>query len=329
VVDPCVPFACQRNHTLPSLSGGEPFLYPHFSELLDFLTTSRFRVVIYSSGVILGYKDTLASIPLSALEEVANRDRSAAVFLNIQGHNEHVVERINRTPGSYSLIRKSAESILKAGLYLGAHVVPFEANYTYLQQIFQSCSQGSFDEVRFLRFVPQGRGSDATLSITPTQFAEVDLCLRNIMKGARDGARTKVSLGHPIDFLFLTDSESLYPQKCRYCRGGSDAPLILPNGDVSICPAWKDLPEYYAGNIYRSDFEQIWESEYFLKLRAFVSHGYTRLCDPCGNCFHLETCRGKCVAQRLLASKNTGQRGGFDQLILHSPDPQCFRGTPS
>ncbi len=313
-----------------SLSGGETFLYPKFWDLYSFLVSSQFNIIIYSSGVTLDRAGNRISVPASVLNRLAASGNNIKVFLNIQGHNQQVVEEINATPGSYALITQTAENVLAAGIYLGAHVVPFKTNFRYLEEILQFCVDTSFNEVRFLRFVPQGRGAGSVFYNTPEEFREIDERLRHILQVARDKKfNTKVTLGHPIDFLFLTNNEDLHPEQCRYCRGGANAPLVLPTGYVSMCPAWKDLPEFSAGNIYTSDFEQIWQSPLFLKFRDFVSHGYRLLGNPCGACPHLETCRGKCVAQRLLAARLVNPNGSLDEWLLHCPDPQCFGGLTS
>ena len=182
-----------------------------------------------------------------------------------------------------------------------------------------------FDEVRFLRFVPQGRGADINLFNNTDEFSEISISIRNILKMAPCSPKTKISLGHPINFLFLTGDEKLYPEEYHYCRGGKDAPLILPDGTVSMCPAWKNLTKFSAGNIYETDFENIWDSGHFQVFRKFISEGYLKIHGACGICQHLQCCRGKCVAQRLLVAQNILPDASLEELLVVSPDPQCFK----
>jgi pyrroloquinoline quinone biosynthesis protein E len=250
------------------------------------------------------------------------------LFLNIQGHNKKSIEKINGVSGSYELIEKSIDNILSAGLYLGANIVPFKANYKLLPRIFDYCRNKSFNEVSFLRFVPQGRGINRDLFNTRAEFACINESMKSILqKIQNEKIKIDIRLGHPINFLFLTGSEKLYSkEETHYCRGG-DAPLILPSGDVSICPAWKNLKEFSVGNIYRQNFEEIWESYYFNVIRDFIKQGYKLIREPCRSCEYLESCRGKCVAQRLLAQKHKHIREDvtLEELLLFAPDPQCFK----
>ena len=137
-----------------------------------------------------------------------------------------------------------------------------------------------------------------------------------------------VRVGHPINFLFLTGYEKLYDkEETHYCRGGLDAPLILPSGDVSMCPAWKNLEEFSAGNIYTATLEDIWNSHNFHVFRDFINRWYKTIKEPCRSCKYLENCRGKCVAQRLLARRLRGDNSKLKELLLAAPDPQCFRSV--
>lgn len=306
-----------------SLSGGEVFLYPYFSELCDFLSKNNFEILIYTSGVIINPAGEISSISTSLLKSLDLKPNTR-FLLNIQGFNKQMIERINRTTNSYELVHESINSILQSKFVLGANIVPFKLNYEYLPQIVEYCLANSFQEINFLRFVPQGRGIDLDLFSTKAEFAETTRVIASILKNYR--GKIKIRLGHPINFLFLINCSDLYNEEAtHYCRGGLDAPLILPDGEVSMCPAWKNLREFSAGNIYNQSFEEIWNSTYFKIFRETIGKSYCKIDEPCRNCEYLQICRGKCVAQRILAQKRNGNSGTLKDLILSAPDPQCFK----
>ena len=127
-------------------------------------------------------------------------------------------------------------------------------------------------------------------------------------------------------FLFLIDPNNAYVlNEPHYCRGGLDAPLILPNGDVSMCPAWKNLTQFVVGNIYQKSMEDIWNSNNFRLFREFIENDYKNINEPCKTCKYLRKCRGKCVAQRLLAQDLNGQQIDLADAMRNSPDPMCFK----
>ena len=310
-----------------SLSGGETFLYPYFSDLYDYISTCGFKILIYTSGVLIDKKGEISPIKHSMLKKLYMSKNNPKIILNINGYNKNTIERINRLPGSFEIIEKSIEHISSEEMYLGANIVPFKYNYLHLRDIVNYCCDKGFDEINFLRFVPQGRGSNRDLFNSRAEFAKIIGSISDILRdNEHQDKRIRIRLGHPINFLFLKGNEKLYDQeKTYYCRAGLDAPLILPSGDVIVCPAWKNLGKFCLGNIYEKDFEEIWNSPNLIKLRNFIVKDYVNMKEPCRNCEYLENCRGKCIAQRLLAQESRVEDSSLEKLLTFSPDPQCFK----
>ena len=152
--------------------------------------------------------------------------------------------------------------------------------------------------------------------MTPAEFFQVQRSLVKLLERAENQQnKINVRIGHPINFLFLLGKKDLYPrEKCHCCRGGIDAPLILPDGNVAMCPAWKELTHFSPGNIYDKNFWLIWNSKEFKKFRDFVKTGYKELNNPCKTCEFIDECKGKCVAQRLLYSSDEVNYTSFRDL---------------
>lgn len=307
-----------------SLSGGETFLYPNFFKLFNFIVGEDLEIIIYTSGVLLK-NNTRIPISIDRLKKMKDIKNSFKIKMNIQGYNKRLTETINGTKGSFEIIEASIKNIINEKIDLGAHVVPFKNNYKYLFEIAEYCKEKSFKGINFLRFVPQGRGGNKNMYNSRKEFRSVISSIARIFEANKKVIDFKIRIGHPINFLFLIGKNHLYKdENNHYCRGGVDAPLILPDGTVHICPAWKDLKLFSVGNIYENNFKQIWESEYFRILRDFIKNDYNKLKKPCKGCNNLRECRGKCVAQRVLTSKNV-ENLSFKEIITKSPDPQCFK----
>jgi len=307
-----------------SLSGGETFLYPKFMELFNFIAENDLDIIIYTSGILLKENKRIP-IPIDLLKRMKDKKNSFKIKMNIQGHNKKLTETINGTAGSFKIIEKSIQNIVNEKISLGAHIVPFRNNYKHLIEITEYCKERSFCEINFLRFVPQGRGRKKDMYNTRKEFYSIISTIEKILEINRDVKDFEIRIGHPINFLFLIKKDHLYQnEKNHYCRGGEDAPLILPDGCVCMCPAWKDLKQFSAGNIYKNTFNEIWDSEYFQICRGFIKKDYFKIKEPCKSCEYLKNCRGKCVAQRLLTIKNKKDIS-LEDIILNAPDPQCFK----
>ena len=310
-----------------SLSGGDPLLYSEFLEIFDFLKELKFKIIIYSSGVLLDRNNKITPLSQKLLNRIRISSENPKIHINIQGFDRESIEKINGKLGSFDCIRQTIANIKTERMFLGANVVPFKNNYQNLEKIFDFCIDNEFDQINFLRFVPQGRGKVGSFDLTPSDFYQVQKSLVKLLERAENQQpKIKLKLGHPINFLFLLGKKDLYPQEKEHCcRGGVDAPLILPDGNVAMCPAWKELPQFSPGNIYDKKFWFIWNSREFKLFREFVKTGYKQLKSPCMECEFLEECKGKCVAQRLLFSLDEAKNTTFGELFRYAPDPLCFK----
>ena len=166
-----------------------------------------------------------------------------------------------------------------------------------------------------MRFVAQGRGekNEEQLLLNAEEFLQLQKILHSIKVKYPDFIR----LGHPIDFLFAVDS------KCEitHCRGGFDAPLILPNGNVHVCPAWKCFDDYVAGNIFEKNLIDIWNnSQYFINFRKIINESQL-ISGLCSKCKFIDNCKGGCTAQRILSFKKL--KFPFPDIMYTSPDQGC------
>jgi len=314
------------NLKLVSLSGGETFLYHRFKDLFDYLMKKKIKVVIYTSGVIIDENGNLSSIKDDIIDILSKFRKEVIVIVNIQGHKQKLVEKINFTPGSFEYIQNSIRNLISNRIVVQANVVPFKWNYNKIERIVEHCREIGIKGINFLRYVPQGRGGNLNLYNSRKEFEKINHKLIKIIKKNNNSIPAiEIRLGHPINFLFLLGANCHYKsEENHYCRGGFDAPLILPDGKVSMCPAWKNLSEHYAGSIYSHSFSDIWSSKKFQIFRNFINNNYKNLSFPCNNCEFLEQCRGKCVAQRILAYNNNSNFN-LEKIILTGPDPQCFK----
>lgn len=319
----------KTNHWIKkiSLSGGDPFLYSDFLNFFNFLKEFKIKIIIYSSGVVLDRDDNMVPIPQKLLKEIKISSENPKIHINIQGYDKQTIEKINGKPGSYDCIQQTISNIKAEKMFLGANVVPFKNNFRDIERIYDFCLDNRFNQINFLRFVPQGRGKEGSFDLTPADFYQVQESLvRLLERPETKQQKIKIRIGHPINFLFLLGKKDLYPQETKHCcRGGIDAPLILPDGTVAMCPAWKELTHFSPGNIYKTPFWHIWSSKEFKLFREFVDTGYKKLNSPCKVCQYLEECKGKCVAQRLLSSSEDVNATSFRELYSFAPDPLCFK----
>ena len=197
------------------------------------------------------------------------------------------------------------------GFWVGVHFVPMKPNFRELEKIVQLCYVLNIDEIGILRFVPQGRGrtNRQLLELTINEFEKV---VKEMVKLKHQFKKPLLRIGRPFNFCSLF----YWPSEIQMCDAGKTKCLIKPNGDVVPCPAFKQNPEFIAGNVKNESLINIWNNSQVWEL--FRHFNYEQLSEPCKTCYYLPHCQGRCHAQRILSYGN----------IYYGPDPHCFICKP-
>jgi radical SAM protein with 4Fe4S-binding SPASM domain len=302
---------------LVSISGGEPLLHEEILTILSYCRELDLNILLYSSGIVFDNRGRLISVSKSFWQLIHNSaNKRITVIFDLQSCQSKNAEFLNDVKGSFGIIIDSIKNAISSDIRCEVHVVPMKQNYKEIPDILKYCKSLGISRVSFLRFVPQGRGLEnfESLNLSTGEFFELQSVLYACKKSFGDDF---IRLGHPIDFLFCID------KKCAInaCRGGNDAPLVLPDGDVHMCPAWKQLKHLSAGNVFDKSLSEIWNhSEFYKKFRELIDNP-ALIEGQCKACILLPHCKGGCVAQRILLFNKT--KIEFPEVMYLSPDPYC------
>jgi radical SAM protein with 4Fe4S-binding SPASM domain len=292
------------------LSGGEPLYHPGLVEIIEYTTKAGLVACLYTSGITT-VDGNLAPVPKRLVKSLKLAGLRKVV-VSLQGATSSVHEAINRTPGTFERTLESVRRFKELGLWVGVHFVPMRPNWKDVVSLAEMCAHLQVDELAILRFVPQGRGSanQSHLGLFE-EFSELLSTLQEMRRTFSD--RIHIRIGSPLNFC------SFYPVLEREggfgcpvpCSAGISSCTILPTGDVVPCPALKHQTTEVAGNVLHEPFAAIWSrSPVFSELRAF---DYRKLTGPCHSCEFLSACRGRCLAQRIIAWGD----------MYQGPDPSC------
>lgn len=304
-----------------SISGGEPLIYEPIMEVLSLARERGLRLLLYTCGVIFDEHGERASVSSATWEAVkdASGDDNLTVIFDFQGPEAQLVDRLMGYEGAFESLTASIRNAVAAGLPCECHMVPMKPNYELIPKTARLAESLGLKKMSFLRFVPQGRGREniEELALDASEFLELQRILFKLRQEAANRDRAiDIRLGCPVDFQFLIDAETVKLP----CRGGNDAPLILPNGAVQMCPAWKDLKDLSAGNIRNKSLGEVWNNSEFYRLFRGLIDDPTLLDGECAECDRLAECKGGCTAQRILAHRDGG---GLRDCLYRSPDPLC------
>lgn len=284
---------------LLELSGGEPLLHPQIFEIVDYALNKELEVIIYTSGVLpetYNFKDILIKLLKIGLKKI--------VF-NCQGL-DITHDNLVRKEGAFSKLVESIKSSKDIGIWVGVHFVPNKQNFTQVESVFSFLEDLGVDELAFLRLVKQGRASKYwdKLEMKGDEYFRFFECVRNLSKR---NSTLSIKVGCPFDFMYILYSDW---KEIHQCHAGKSSLNIIANGEVIPCPAFKDIPVAKVGNIFNDSLEKIWNESDFLDQLRKLSPSQISFCNKCP---HLNKCKGRCTAQRLLKNGS----------IEIGPDPLC------
>jgi len=210
-----------------SLSGGEPSVRDDVFEIIDIAKNMGYKKILYyTSGTQFDEDENVVPLKESTMEKLA--EYKATVIFDFQNCDEKKENWLFDIDDYFKMRESVVKRLVEMGVRTEGHFVPMTVNYSNIFPTCEYASELGIKRMSFLRHVVQGRSrQNLGLMISPKQFADMQWIFLSLI----DEKIIDVRLGHPIDFTPLYDSS----RKWETCRGGHDAPLIKPNGDVDMC----------------------------------------------------------------------------------------------
>lgn len=232
-----------------SLSGGEPLLHPDILEIIEFCKQKNIFVTLYTSGIMLNNLDVssmnfdneyieniilskarqkFSSIPLKLFDQLKNIGLDKVVF-DMQAAEVDEYNFLMGTKNNFVNLLDSLLHATKSGLQTSIHFVPNKINIAQFEDVYELAILAGINEVRLLKFVPQGRGKNNKENLQLTQ-EELEIFINRCKQIKSAG--TKLKIGIPLQ----DDNNHL-------CSAGFDKLVIRYDGIVLPCPAFKDVDE--------------------------------------------------------------------------------------
>ena len=290
LIDQAIPLGLERF----VISGGEPFLHPNFTKLLNYLWEQDIRMTVYSCGVIRDKDGSFISIPEEYFKQI--KKYNGNIIFSLHAGTIETQYKITGIHESFTLACDSIRKAVSMGIPAEVHCVPMEVNFEELDTVLEKVSQLGVHKVSFLRYVPQGRGI-----ITYLLSREHLHILRDkIVEWKVKFPEISIRMGTPFNCLTLSGSN---------CTAGYDKLMISAAGEVFPCEAFK----YMRGRrptIYQKDIRDIWLRDPLLnRIRTIQLQNIS----VCKDCQYKDQCKAGCAGQRLHLN------GDFEK----GPDPLC------
>jgi len=270
-------------------SGGEPFYYPQFMDILE-LYLPHFGINIVTNGSLI---DKNIAEKLKYL----SKEHNLSLRISLDGPTANIHEFF-RGKGTYKTAINAIQLLLENNVPIGVYTVLHRHNINHFQKFLYFLKSLGINVVRALPLFPMGRGNKLTQYVLDKQEWWHLLESREYLE---QKFSISILLESPLDFL-LSSSPGI---QAKPCIAGYLYLGVAPNGDIFPCPY---MMEMVLGNINESTLYDIWTNS-----RVLASLRDTNLLKgSCAACQYREKCRGGCRGLSYLVS------GDF-----LNPDPYC------
>jgi radical SAM protein with 4Fe4S-binding SPASM domain len=273
-----VDLGCQRI----SLMGGEPLLYPRWSELAFAARKRGLIVDMISSGQGLD-QDTALRMCDSGLH---------AVTISIDGLTA-THDRQRGLPDCFAQALKAIRLVDQAGLKVGVTTQVNRGNLAELEALAPVLEDAGVLGWQLQMTLPIGRAETQQLALSPEEMPELLRVLRRLAR--RPGLRPHLTdnIGYCThDDQALRTIQGGFPRPWLGCRAGLDALGVTSDGRVKGCLSLPD--SCVEGNIREQSLASIWNSpDRFAYNRRFSP---AQVGGDCITCPHVARCRGGCSA---------------------------------
>lgn len=251
---------------------GEPFLKDNITDYFDILSGYGIKFI--------------ANTNLSVVtDDLLSYFASDFVELNIScdGHVPELYESI-RKGLSFDIFSRNVKLVREKcpDLLMKMHVVLMRQNLAYMSEIVSFAGECGFNEVVFNQLCPDEKNNN--LGDSPRLY--MDEFRKNAVQALEKGLSIGIKVIFP-DVFNLTDDndpESESQEKTDvYCDGICDwtveGPYIDLRGNVAVCCMNQKV---ILGNLFRDDFDLIWNGEGYRNLRNMFRSGLLpSFCNGC------------------------------------------------
>lgn len=289
------------------ISGGEPFLYHDFPEILNHILQYHFRISINTNGTLFNVE------VLSLLSQSGRLDN---IQVSLDGPNSEIHDSI-RGKGTFKKILGGATLLRQWEVPFSFFIVVCRNNKDHLEQMVQLSNELGASRITFSPMLPQGGAllhmDDLYLSFEEQKTVEAGVrSLRKIFPNLIGGSLVQtIEMMDQISEIDASKNQSTKINKITSCKGGISECSIRPEGWVIPCDR---LWEYKVGDVKEESFQDIWlNSEGFQNFRKRFSRSMDSF-KECQDCIYIDTCRGGCPA----IPYNTGREiEGWDPLSCY------------
>ena len=257
------------------LSGGEPFLYPHTVEFMEYINSLGKQIHLLTNGILITAERAKKIAKLCSF-----------IKISIDGSTEEI-NSITRGKGSLEGAMRGYKLLISEGANVSISMTVTKKNIFDIPNMVKKFG----NRLALQPFFKAGRGiKNADLQITGREYYEALANVDGLKPMGRLGKRLEGIRGRGVTKCAMADGEI----------------AISNNGDVFPCQMLMD-DEFKGGNIRQDTIEEIINSKTFKKVSSFSSLEN----EDCMVCPIKLMCGGACRARSYLETGSLFKNSDF------------------
>lgn len=272
------------------LTGGEPFLHPQISRMLEIIQETNLKLVVETNGVLL--TPELAAQVASCHQPF--------VSVSLDGADPATHEWVRQVPGSYKAALQGIKYLVDSGIRPQIIFTIMAHNRDQVGAIVRLAQELGASSVKFNIVQPSPRGDRMQEEGETLTLPEVlDLC-RGVERELAPTVDLPLIFGYPLAFSPLKrviGQNGVQPQ----C-GINSIIGVLATGSYALCGIGSHIPELVFGHASRDRLAEVWQNNPVLQeIREGLPE---RLGGICQDCFLNRICLGFCLAQNYYQTRD-------------------------
>ncbi|MCU0285256.1 MAG: radical SAM protein [Acidobacteria bacterium] len=279
----------QMGHSYLTITGGEPFLHPNITDIIDYAHDLGFMINILTNGLLIN-------------EELIAKLRGKfrlRIRVSLDGASKEVHEYA-RGKDTFDRVLTAILLLIKNNFPVGIGLTLYDENINEIEDIIRLSIDMGCSYIRFSPVIRIQKGKQAPINLNLHETALIRIIEAQLKY------REYIDLQGPTGENFLLPVETITTKRCE---AGVNFFAINPDKVILPCPLIRPHPSIFRKTFTgKDDFQQVrfHMDELFGNIRA-------NLKGLCASCGFNERCCGGCPAEKI----------SFD-LDLYDEQPVCL-----
>ncbi len=273
------------------LTGGEPFLHPQISRMLEIIQAAKLKLTVETNGVLL----------TPELAEAVAACHHPSISVSLDGAEAEIHEWVRGVPGCYQAALKGIRYLVEAGLKPQIIFTIMRRNQDQVESIARLAQELGAGSVKFNIVQPSPRSDRMQEDDELLTLSELLELGRWVDRELMPRVKIPLLFHQPLAFrplsLLLADN-GIGSGTC----GILSIIGVLADGSYALCGIGEHLPELVFGHASRDNLADVWQTHpVLLDIREGLPG---KLGGICSDCLMKARCLGSCLAQNYYQSRN-------------------------